>query len=121
MEATKKAYLEELGVNLEETLPRFLDSEDFYLRLLTKLVNGTYMQDVEEALAREDYETAFRAIHSLKGASANLGLNGLFEETQPLTEELRNPPYNRKDIEKYLSRVKKTFDDDVAVLKKVIA
>lgn len=120
MEATKKACLEALGVNLEITLPRFLDNEVFYLRMLDKFLRKPYLEDLSKEIESEDYEEAFRACHSLKGVSVNLGLDKLYEMTLPLTEELRNPPYDRKRIGEYLTPLKESYVENVETIKKVL-
>ncbi len=43
-----------------------------------------------DSFAAGDIETAFRAAHTLKGTSANLGFTDLFEKASAVTEELRN-------------------------------
>lgn len=121
VEATKKAYLEALGVNLEITLPRFLDNEEFYLRMLGKFVDEPYVRDIEIGLENEDYEAAFRACHSLKGVSVNLGLDRLYERTLPLTEALREPPHNLEEIRAHFEKVKESYLVNIEGIKKALA
>ena len=120
MEATKKRYLEDLGVDFTITISRFLDREDFYLRMLRKFTEESYIEDIEKGLETEDYEAAFRACHSLKGVSVNLGLNRLYERTIPLTEALRQAPYNRERILSHFAKVKQSFAIHIEGIKKVL-
>ena len=75
----QKERLEGLGVNIEETMERFVENEALYFRCLNKLQddkNYSLMCDaIEEGT---DAGKAFDAAHALKGVSANLGLNKLF-------------------------------------------
>ena len=121
MEATRKKYLEDLGVDFAVTIPRFLDREDFYLRMLGKFMEEPYIEDIEKGLESEDYEAAFRACHSLKGVSVNLGLDRLYEKTLPLTEALRQAPYNRERILAHFAQVKQSFDINIEGIKKALA
>lgn len=121
MEATRKKYLEELGVDFTITIPRFLDREDFYLRMLKKFIDEPYIKDIEKGLESGDYEAAFRACHSLKGVSVNLGLDRLYEKTLPLTEELREAPYNPERIWSYFAIVKQSFSTNIEGIKKALA
>ena len=47
--------------------------------------------ELTTALAAEDWHAAFRAAHTLKGVSQNLGFTDLFTASQALTEALRGP------------------------------
>ena len=48
----------------------------------------TYAQ-LTEAVKAQDWETAFRASHTLKGVAQNLGFDGLYRAAFALTEEMR--------------------------------
>lgn len=61
-------------VDLEEAINRLHLSEDFLRRLINKFLNGDMMDKAEESFANKDLEEARIAIHSIKGASANIGL-----------------------------------------------
>ena len=121
MNATKRKYLEELGVDFPVTLARCLGNEEFYVHLLEKFLRGTYIEDIEKGLEQGDYEMAFRACHSLKGVSVNLGLDRLYETTIPLTEALRQPPYDVEKIQAYFEIVKKSHRENVENIKKALA
>lgn len=78
-----------LGVNLEETMERFMDSEEMYVRFLKKfLADGNYDRFLKAAEAK-NVEGAFEAMHALKGVTANLGLGKLYEEVRPMVEVYR--------------------------------
>lgn len=46
--------------------------------------------ELKSALEEQDFDTAFRAAHTLKGVSANLGMDDLAVAASELTEELRD-------------------------------
>lgn len=121
MDRIKQKYLEELGVDFPVNLARCLGKEEFYAHLLEKFIHGTYIEDIEKGLEQRDYEMAFRACHSLKGVSVNLGLDRLYETTIPLTEALRQPPYDVEKIKSYFEIVKKSHRENVENIKKALA
>ena len=47
------------------------------------------LQGYFTALENNDYETAFRAAHTLKGICLNLGLENLYKAAYKVTEALR--------------------------------
>ena len=62
------------------------------------------MELFKKSWAEQDYDTAFRAMHTLKGVAVNLGFNALYEVSSALTEKLRNKEYDHlegmiKDVE----------------------
>jgi HPt (histidine-containing phosphotransfer) domain-containing protein len=58
-------------------------------KFLRKFLADKDYEELMSSLAEKDYETAFRASHSLKGLSLNLGLTGLQKASETLCEELR--------------------------------
>jgi HPt (histidine-containing phosphotransfer) domain-containing protein len=58
-------------------------------KFLRKFLADKDYDELMSALGEKDYETAFRASHSLKGLSLNLGLTGLQKASETLCEELR--------------------------------
>lgn len=66
-----------------------LIKEERIEKYLRKFLASTDYQDMQEALAKGDYETAFRASHTMKGLSMNLGFTGLQKSSGVLCEALR--------------------------------
>jgi HPt (histidine-containing phosphotransfer) domain-containing protein len=58
-------------------------------KFLHKFLADKDYEELVQALGEKDYDTAFRASHSLKGLSLNLGLTGLQKASETLCEELR--------------------------------
>lgn len=57
---------------------------------------------------QKDYETAFRAMHTLKGVSVNLGFTALYNVSSALTEKLRSQEYD--NLDGLIADVKKQYD-----------
>lgn len=81
--------LQTFGANTEEGLGRCFGNESLYLRLVGMTPGMKEFGQLEEALAQKDYETAFAAVHNLKGALGNLSLTPLCEPIVKMTELLR--------------------------------
>lgn len=59
-------------------------------------------------LKNPDYETAFRAMHTLKGVAVNLGFTALYNVSSALTEKLRSQEYD--NLDGLIADVKKQYD-----------
>lgn len=78
-----------IGADFAEVIRR-LGNEDRVQRFLLKLPADPSFSTLCQALEEKNYEEAFRAAHSLKGISMNLGLTPLAESSSALTEALRH-------------------------------
>lgn len=63
-------------------------------RFSVKFLKDTSYFALNEALEKKDWESAFRAAHTLKGVAANLSLTKVTEAASDITEDLRGgrPP-----------------------------
>jgi HPt (histidine-containing phosphotransfer) domain-containing protein len=66
-----------------------LMKDDRIEKYLRKFLESTDYDEMMTALEDEDYERAFRAAHSIKGISLNLGFSGLQDTVSDLCEALR--------------------------------
>ena len=85
---TVKECYETLGGDYAGVVARFRGEalvKRFALRFLD---DGSYNL-LQESLANGDYETAFRAAHTIKGVCQNLGFTRLYGSSSALTEALR--------------------------------
>lgn len=85
---TQEFYVEHLHAEYAPVQARFRDDARIlkYLRLFTKDEN---MASLSEALSAQDWTTAFRAAHTLKGLGLNLGFSKFAQLASELTEQLR--------------------------------
>lgn len=67
-----------LGGSYSEVLARLIDDK-MITKYLNKFTEDTSYRDIFTALENNDYETAFRAAHTLKGICLNLGLENLYK------------------------------------------
>lgn len=85
---TLKEFYAQIGGNYEDTLHR-LPSEALVHRFVLKYPADPSVSQLREAVAAADWETAFRAAHTLKGVAQNLGFDALYLAASALTEHLR--------------------------------
>lgn len=79
---------EQLGGNYQDVMSR-LGSERLVQRFMFKFLDDNSYALLAQALSDKDYETAFRAAHTLKGICMNLGFTRLQASSSGLTEALR--------------------------------
>jgi PAS domain S-box-containing protein len=70
---------EELGIDLEQALPRFGNDRDFYKEILAEFIEEMpeRMRQLHAALEDQDAQAFALAAHSMKGVAANLSANRL--------------------------------------------
>lgn len=115
MTTEQKDKLETLGVNLEETLERFVDNEALYFKCLNKLLDDKNYGEMISSIQNGDHASAFEAAHALKGVSANLGLNILYKEMRIITEVFRagNLDFDSDN----LKRIETAYNDVINTIK----
>lgn len=85
---TLKEFYAVIGGNYDATLRR-IPKESMVLRFAKKYATDPTFGELQDAVAKQDWEVAFRAAHTLKGVSQNLGFDRLYEQVFALTEALR--------------------------------
>ena len=61
-------------IDVNDALNRIGGNEGLYKKLLTRFVEGNYLDAIYDAIQKGDAEEPARAAHTLKGVSANLSL-----------------------------------------------
>lgn len=93
-------FFTSVGGDCEAVLSR-LPSEAIVRRFLHKFPTDPSYDALNAALAAGDIAAAFRAVHTIKGTAANLGLDTLASAASALTEALRGadamPPQSLMD------------------------
>lgn len=87
---TLQEFYARIGGNYEETLRR-IPSEALVRKFVLKYPNDPSFTLLKDSLAAQDWETAFRASHTLKGVAQNLGMDHLYEVSSALCEAVRGP------------------------------
>ena len=119
---TVKECYDMMGGGYEEVIKRLLDDKRV-LKFAVKFLDDSSYDTLQESMAQEDYETAFRAAHSIKGVCQNLGFAKLSESSAALTEALRGGKNQdtselerqvREDYEKTVQGIKAMQESDAA-------
>jgi len=82
--------LKEWGANTDEGVARCVNSVDFYLSLVGRVVDDKGFEDLKTALEANDLDAAFQAAHGLKGILGNLSLTPVYDKVVEITELLRS-------------------------------
>lgn len=83
-----KECFDVFGGGYDDVMGRML-TEARVKKFLLMFLNDKSFNDLETAMENGDYDTAFRAAHTLKGLCANLGIKNLGEISSEITEALR--------------------------------
>ena len=116
MDAEFKAELIEWGVDWDEILDRFMGNEDLIAKFMFKFLNDQSMNDLTKYLNEGNVTEAFKAVHTLKGVGANLGLNGFLTPVKELTEILRAG--SMEGYEEKYEEIKPKYEALIAILNK---
>ncbi len=84
-----KQRLAENGADVDGTLSRFAGNEAIYSKFLLKFKADPNFNILKESLDGKNIEEAFKAAHTLKGVSINLGLMPIYENASAMSELLR--------------------------------
>lgn len=86
---TVKECYDMMGGGYEDVIKRLLDDKRV-VKFAVKFLDDANYNTLQDSMQREDYETAFRAAHSIKGVCQNLGFLKLSQSSAALTEALRS-------------------------------
>lgn len=83
--------LAEVGLDVDEAVARFMDSEDMFRRFFAKFFESAEaaVQQLKEDAQSDNFAQAERSAHALKGLAGNMGLNAVFEPAQKIVSDIR--------------------------------
>lgn len=116
MKETLKRKLQIYGVDVEHTLARFMQNEAIFEKFIMRFAEDGAFLELEYALKRGDYKSAFEYAHKVKGVTANLGLDPIYHSISPLVEELRMGKYTEAGHASY-KLTKKAYDEVIEIIK----
>ncbi len=79
MEESKKQILAEAGINVTKALNSFMQMEPMYEKFLNKFCLDPSFENLEQAVEVKDVDLAHLSSHTLKGISATLGMEKLYQ------------------------------------------
>ncbi|MBR4670510.1 MAG: Hpt domain-containing protein [Butyrivibrio sp.] len=116
MDSGFKSELIAWGVDWDDVLGRFMGNEDLIAKFMIKFLSDKNMGELTKYLEEGNVTEAFKAVHALKGVSANLGLKGMLGNVCELTEILRAGSMD--GYEEYYNAIKPKYDELVTILNK---
>lgn len=112
---TLRECYQELSGDYDEVLDRLIKPERIEKYMLKFLEDPSY-EELCAAYSGKKYKEAFRAVHTLKGVSQNLGFLALFRPCSILTEILRD---NRTPAdESLMHEITEAYGKTIGVIKK---
>lgn len=81
--------LREMGCDMEETMERFMDDQEFYVECFHKFIEDKELEALGKMIESGDIEESFAQAHTLKGTLGNLGLTPLYNQMAVIVEFLR--------------------------------
>lgn len=89
MDANFKAALEGMGMDVNNTVSRFMGKEELYLKFLSKFKTDQSVANIQQYISEQNVEEAFKSAHTLKGVAANLGLDPIAQYASDIVELFR--------------------------------
>lgn len=86
---TVQEFYQQINGDYEGVLQRLMDDERIR-KFLNRFPEEKLYEQLNEAIAQEDYAGAFRCAHSIKGVCMNLGISVLQKSSSELCEALRD-------------------------------
>lgn len=96
---TVQEFYQQINGDYEGVLQRLMDDERIR-KFVKRFPEEKLYEQLNDAIAREDYADAFRCVHSIKGVCMNLGMSVLQKSSSELCEALRDgkKPENLKEL-----------------------
>lgn len=100
MDEKFRKQLEENGADVDTTLKRFMGNEALYMKFIMKFLDDKNFAGIKENLEKKDYEGAYVSAHTLKGVTANLGLDPVYKVVSQISDMLKGKAPEEIDLEK---------------------
>ena len=111
IDANSKEY-----IDVDDALKRVGGNEGLYKKLLSRFVDGNYLEALDNAIQSGDMEESARAAHTLKGVSANLSL----VKIQSASIELEHAIKEGQDHSAKLGELKQAYEATSAIIAEIM-
>lgn len=92
-------------IDIDDALRRIGGNETLYKKLLSRFIDGNYLDLMSDAVGSGDMEASARMAHTLKGVSANLSL----VKVQSVSTELEHAIKEGRDHTAKLEELKEAY------------
>ncbi len=90
--------LEKVEVDVTKTLSRFMDNEELYLTFLYRFPEEKQFEELKNKVNNREFDEDILVVaHTLKGVTANLGMNSIYQLTAKIMRDVRNSQFG--DVE----------------------
>ncbi len=110
MNENLRKQLEDNGADVSGTLKRFMNNDAIYMKFIMKFLEDKNYDGVIENFEKADYGALFNSAHTLKGVTANLGLDPISSVAAQMSDLLRNKQPQEIDVEK-LKELRKQLEE----------
>ena len=110
------AQMDRLGLHVQEALDRFMGNEPLFLSFVRQLPEKLAFTRIRESLEREDEESFYMDVHSLKGLAGNLSIVPINDCAQAILAEFRTSKFKNKKKLSELIREAETESEALAAL-----
>ena len=117
MDKFVQTELEGAGVNVEETLRRFMNNEMLMIKFLRKFVDDENMNKLRTLIADKHSPEVLFVAPPLIGVSGNLGLIKLYEIFSRMCQDCRNDQY--EDLDGLFAQAEANYSKVVEAIKKI--
>ena len=107
--------LEDMDVEVEDTLDRLMGDEELYLEYLYKFPNNQNIIELRKAVDANNVEQAMKEVHTLKGVALNLGLLPLSDKCMDMLLDFREG--NNEDALLQIDEIEECFKAWADVIK----
>lgn len=104
-------------INVAEGLSRLMGNKKLYARLLKSYLTNTDTTKISSLIAEGNTSAAAEAAHSVKGVSANLSIQQVYELSKELELQLKN----QQDPTAALNDFVASMENSIPFIKKLIA
>lgn len=114
---TVKDCYGKMNGSYDEIISRLM-SDDRIKKFLFKFLNGDNFSQLSDAMEAKNYEEAFKAVHTLKGVSANMAFTSLTQGCEKLTEDLRGGQASEA-AQTYFEEIKASYELVIKTIKEL--
>ncbi|WP_255448837.1 MULTISPECIES: histidine kinase [Selenomonas] len=114
-----KAMLEQVGVDYDKGLERFMGNVALYHKFLLKFLNDGSYEEFVTSLSVQDMAMAEKSVHTLKGTAGNLSLMKLFQAADDTVQAIRTAQ-DREEIQKLADSVGEIYRETCDAIRKSV-
>lgn len=116
---TLQEFYEKVGGDYADVCER-LGGPEVAGPIVKMLLTDRHYQQCKQALMGDDMDTAFCAVHALKGICMNLDIKNVGEHASELTEVLRHRPQENEKVPAAFKALQSSYLDTIDALNELV-